>query len=162
MPNNVQTTAQFVCVRVCVCVCVCVCASKVMLKILSSQASTVWNQELPDIQAVLRKGSGTRDEIVNICWIIEKAREFQENIYPCFTDYAKVFDCMDHNKLWKILEEMGIQNHLTCILRNFCGRQEATIRTGQGVMDWLRIEKGVHQGCILSSYLFNLYTEHII
>ena len=114
------------------------------------------------MQAVLRKGRGTGDKIVNICWIIEKAREFQENIYSWFIDYAKAFDCMDQNKLCRILEEMGIQDHLTCILRNIYGRQEATIRTGQGTMDWLRIGKGVHQDCISSLDLFNLYAEHII
>ena len=94
------------------------------------------NQELPDVQAEFRKGRGTRDQIVNICWIIEKAREFQKNIYFCFIDYAKAFDFLDHNKLWTILKEMGIPDHLTCLLRNLCAGQEATVRTGHGTMDW--------------------------
>ena len=110
------------------------------------------NRELPDVQAGFRKGRGTRDQIANIHWIIEKAREFQKNIYFCFIDYAKAFDC-DHNKLWKILKEMGILDHLTCLLRNVYASQETTVRTGRGTTDWFKIEKGVYQGCILSSYL---------
>ena len=106
------------------------------------------NRELPDVQAGFRKGRGTRDQIANICWIIEKAREFQKNIYFCFIDYAKAFDCVDHNKLWKILKEMGIPDHLTCLLRNLYANQEATGRTGQGTTDWFQIGKGVRQGCI--------------
>ena len=102
------------------------------------------NQELPDIQAVLRKSRGTRDQIVNICWIIVKARDFQENIYSCFIDYAKAFDCMDYNKLWKILKEVGIPDHLTYLLRNLYASQEATVRNGHGTTDWFQIGKGVH------------------
>ena len=106
------------------------------------------NRELPDVQAGFRKGRGTRDQIANICWIMEKAREFQKNIYFCFMDYAKAFDCMDHNKLWKILKEMGLLDHLTCLLRNLYAGQEAVVRTGHGTTDWFQIGKGVHQGCI--------------
>ena len=125
-------------------------ASKVMLKILQERLHSMWNCELPHVPAGFRKGRGTRDQIANICWIIEKAREFQKNIYYCLTDYAKSFDCVDHNKLWKILKEMGIANHLTCLLRNLYGDQETTVRTRHGTTDWLQIGKGVHQGCILS------------
>ena len=120
------------------------------------------NRELPNIQADFRKGRGTRDPIANICWIIEKAREFQKNIYFCFTDYAKAFDCVDHNKLWKILKQMGIPLHLTCFLRNLYAGQEATVRTGHGTADWFQIGKGVHQGCILLPCLFNLCAEYIM
>ena len=101
------------------------------------------------------------DQIANICWIIKKAREFQKNIYFCFIDYSKAFDCVDHNKLWKILKEMRIPDHLTCLLRNLYAGQEATVRTEHGT-DWFQIGKGVHQGCILSPCLFNLYAEHIM
>ena len=118
------------------------------------------NRELPDVEAGFRKGRGTRDQIANICWIIEKAREFQKNI--CFIDYAKVFDCVDHNKLWEILQEMGIPDHLTFPLRNLYAGQEAEVRIGHGTMDWFQIGKGVHQGCILSPCLFNLYAEYIM
>ena len=103
-----------------------------------------------------------RDQIANIYWIIEKAREFQKNIYFCFIDYAKAFDCVDHNKLWKILKEMGIPDHLTCLLRNLYVDQDATVRTGHGTTDWFQIGKGVCQGCILAPYLFNLYAEYIL
>ena len=103
------------------------------------------NRELPDVQAGFRKGRGTRDQIANICLIIKKAREFQKNIYFCFIDYAKAFDCVDHNKLWKILKEMGIPDHLTCLWRNLYAGQEATVRTGHGTTDWFQIGKGVHQ-----------------
>ena len=103
-----------------------------------------------DVQAAFRKGRGTRDQIANICWIIKKAREFQKNIYFCCIDYAKAFDCVDHNKLWEILKEMGIPDHLTYLLRNLYAGQEATVRTGHGTTDWFQIEKGVHQSCILS------------
>ena len=120
------------------------------------------NHELPDVQTGFRKGRGTRDQIANICWIIKKARELQKNIYFCFIDYAKAFDCVDHNKLWKILKEMGIPNNLTCLLRNLYAGQEATVRTGHGTTDWFQIEKGVRQGCILSPCLFNLYAEYIM
>jgi len=119
-------------------------------------------QELPDVKAGFRKGRGTRDQIANISWIIEKAREFQKNIYFCFIDYAKAFDCVDHNKIWKLLKEMGIPDHLICLLRNLYAGQEVTVRTGQGTKDWFKIGKGVHQGCILSPYLFNLYAEYIM
>ena len=108
------------------------------------------NRELPDVQAGFRKGRGTRDQISNIRWITGKARDFHTNMYFCFIDYTKAFDCVDHNKLWKILKEMGIPDHLTCLLRNLYAGQEATIRTGHGTTDWFQIGKGVHQGCILS------------
>ena len=120
------------------------------------------NHELPDVQAGFRKGRGTRDQIANIGWIMEKAREFQKNIYFCFIDYAKAFDYVDHNKLWKILQEMGIRDHLTCLLRNLYAGQEATVRTGPGTTDWFQIGKRVHQGCILSPCLFNFYAEYIM
>ena len=120
------------------------------------------NHELPDVQAGFRKGRGTRDQIDNIHWIIEKAREFQKNIYFCFIDYAKAFDCVDHIKRWKILKEMGIPDHLTCLLRNLYAGQEATVRTGYASTDWFQIRKGVHQGCKLSPWLFNLYAEYIM
>ena len=120
------------------------------------------NRELPDIQAGFRKGRGTRDQLANICWIIETAREFQKNIYFCFIDYAKAFDCVDHNKPWKILKEMGIPDHLICLLRNLYAGQEATVRTEHGTTDWFHIGKGVRQGCILSLCLFNLYAEYIM
>ena len=120
------------------------------------------NYEFPDVQAGFRKGRGTRDQIVNICWIIKKAREFQKNIYFCFIDYPKAFDCVDYNKLWKILREMGIPDHLTCLLRNLYACQEATVRTGHETTDWFQIGKGVHQGCILSPCLFNFYAENIM
>jgi len=137
-------------------------ASKVMLKILQARLQQYMNHELPDIQAHFRKGRGTRDQIANICWIIEKAREFQENIYLCFIDYAKAFDCVDHNKLWKILKEMGITDHLTCLLINLYAGQEATVRSGRGKTDWFLIGKGACQGCILSLCLFNLCAEYIM
>ena len=117
------------------------------------------NRELPDVQPGFRKGRGTRYQIANIHWIIEKAREFQKNIYFCFIDYAKTFDCVDDKKLWKILQELGIPDHLTCFLRNLYAGQEATVRTGHGTIAWFQIRKGVCQGCILSPCLFNLYAE---
>ena len=120
------------------------------------------NHELPHVQAGFRKGRGTRNQIANIHWIIKTAREFQKNIYFCFTDYAKAFDCMDHNKLWKTLKEVGITDHLTCLLRNLYASQEATVRSGHGTTDWFQIKKGVHQSYILSPCLFNLYTEYIM
>ena len=118
--------------------------------------------ELPNVQAGFRRVRGTSDQIANIHWIIEKAREFQKNIYFCFIDYAKVFDSVDHNKLWKILKEIGISDHLTCLLRNLYAGQEATVRTGHGTTDWFQIEKGVHQGCILLPSLFYFYAEYIM
>ena len=120
------------------------------------------NHELPDVQAGFRKGRGTRDQIANIHWIVEKAREFQKNIYFCFIDYAKAFDCVDHNKLWNILKEMGIPDHLTCFLRSLYAGQEATVRTGHGTADSFQIGKGVHQGCIWSHCLLNYYAEYIM
>ena len=120
------------------------------------------NRELPNVQAGFRKGRGTRDQIANIRWIMEIAREFQKNIYFCFIDYAKAFDCVDHNKLWKILQEMGIPDHMTCLLRNLYAGQEATVRTRHETTDWFQIGKGVLQGCILSPCLFNLYAEYIM
>ena len=119
-------------------------------------------EEISDIQAGFRKGRGTRYQITNIHWIIGKAREFQKNIYFCFIDYANAFDCADHNKLWKILKEMGIADHLTYLLRNLYADQEATVRFGHGTTDWFQIGKGVHQGCMLSPCLFNLYAEYIM
>ena len=108
----------------------------------------MWQELTPDVQAVFRKGRGTRDQIANICWIIEKTRGFQKNIYFCFIDFAKAFDHVDHNKLWKILKEMEIPDHLTCLLRNLYASQEATVRTRRGTMDWFQIGKGVHLGCL--------------
>ena len=120
------------------------------------------NCEISDVQAGFRKGRGTRDQIANIRWIMEKAREFQKSTYFCLIDNAKDFVCVDHNKLWKILKEMGIPDHLTCLLRNLYAGQEATVRTGHGTADWFQIAKGVHQGCILKPCLFNLYVEYIM
>ena len=133
-----------------------------MLKILQARLQQYVNHELPDVQAGFKKGRGTRDQSVNICWIIEKAREFQKNICFCLIDYAKAFDCVDHNKLWKILQEIGIRDHLTCLLRNLYAGQEATVRTGHETTDWFQIGKGVYQGYILSPCLFNLYAEYIM
>ena len=130
-----------------------------MLKILQTRLQQYVNCELPDVQAGLRKGRGTRDQIANICCLMEKAREYQKNIYFYFIDYAKAFDCVDHNTLWKILKEMGIPDHLTRLLRNLYAGQEAAVRTGRGTTDWFQIGKGVRQGCILSLCLFNLSTE---
>ena len=118
------------------------------------------NQELLDVQAGFRKGRGTRDHIANIHWIIEKAREFQKNFF--FIDYAKAFNCVDHNKLWKILKKMGIPDHLTCLLRNLYAGQEATVRTGHGTMDWFQNGKGICQGCTLSICFLNFYVEYIM
>ena len=135
-------------------------ASKVMLKILQASLQQNMKRELPDVQAGFRKGRETRDQIANIHWITQKAREFQENI--CFIHYAKAFDCVDHNKLWKIFKEMGIPDHLTCLLRDVYAGQEATVRTRHGTTDWFQIGKGVCQGYILPPYLFNLYAEYIM
>ena len=121
-----------------------------MLKILQDRLQQYVNRELPDVQAGFRKGRGTRDQIANLRWIMEKAREVQKNIYFCFIDYAKAFDCVDHNKLWKIQKEMGIPDHLTCLLRNLYAGQEATVRTGHGTMDWFQIGKGLHPGYMLN------------
>ena len=130
-----------------------------MLKSLQARLEQYVIHELPDVQAGFRKGRGTRDQIANIHWIIETAREFQKNIYFCFIDYVKAFDCVDHNKLWKILKEMEIPDHLTCLLRNLYAGQEATVRTGHGTTDRFQIGKGVRQGYILAPCLFNLYAE---
>ena len=137
-------------------------ATKVMLKTLRVRLQQYVKCELPDVQAGFGKGRGNRDQIASIHWIIKKAREFQKNIYFCFVDYAKVFECVNHIKLWKILKKMGIPDHLICLLRNFYAGQEATVRTGHGTTDWFQIGKGVHQGCILSPCLFNLYAEYIM
>ena len=133
-----------------------------MLKILQARLQQYMSCELPDVEAGFRKGRGTRNQIANICWIIKKAREFQKNIYFCFIDCVKAFDCVNHNKLWKILKEMGIPDHMTHLLRNLYAGQEATIRTGHGPTDWFQIGKGVCQGCILSPCLFNVYIEYIM
>ena len=127
-----------------------------MLKILQARFQQYVNHELPDVQAGFTKDRGTRNQIANIHWIREKARKFQKNIYFCFIDYAKAFDWVDYNKLWKILQEMGILDHLICLLRNLYAGQEAKVRTGHGKTDWFQIGKGVCQGCILSPRLFNL------
>ena len=137
-------------------------ASKVMLKILQARLQQYVNRKLPDVQAGFRNSSRTRDQIANIRWIIEKVREFQKNIYFCFTEDVKSFDCVDHNKLWKILEEMGILDHLTCLLRSLYTDQEATVRTRHGTVDWFQIGKRVYQGYILSPCLFNLYAKYIM
>ena len=133
-----------------------------MLKILQARLQQYMNHELPDVQVGFRKGRGTKDQIANIHWIIEKAREFQRNIYFCFIDYTKTFKCVDHNRLWKILEEMKITDHLTCLLRNLHAGQEVTARTGHETTDWFQIRKRVCQGCVLSPCLFNFYAEYIM
>ena len=150
MPKNVQTIAQLHSSHM-----------QVMLKILQAGLQQYMNRELPDVQAGFRKSKGTRDQIANIRWIIGKVREFQKNIYFCFIDYAKALDCVGHNKLWEILREIGIPDHLTCLLRNLYAGQEARVRTGHGTTDWLHTGKGVHQGCIVSLSLFNLNAEYI-
>ena len=141
MPKNVQTTLTIALISH---------ASNLRLKILQARLQQYMNRELADIQSGFRKGRRTRDQIANIHWIIKTARKFQKNTYFCFVDFAKTFDCVDHYKLWKILQEMGIPDHLTCLLRNLYARQEATVRTGHGTTDWFQIGKGVYQGCILS------------
>ena len=155
MPKKVQTTIQLhsshmqLIVRLC-------------SKSFKLDFSSMWTDELPDVQAGFWRGRGTRDQIANIHWIIKKAREFLKNIYFCFIDYAKAFDYVYHNLLWKILKEMGIPDHLTCLLRNLYAGQEATVRTGHGTTDWFQIGKGVHRVCILSPCLFNFYAEYIM
>ena len=139
MPKNAQTTTQLHSSH-----------TLVMLKILQTRLQQYVNHELPDVQAEFRKGRGTRHQIANIYWIIEKAREFQINIYFYFIDYAKAFDCVDHNKLWKILQEMGIPDHLTCLLRNLHAGQETIVGTRHETIDWLEIGKGVYGGCIVT------------
>ena len=151
MPKNAQNTTQLHSSH-----------TLVMLKILQARLQQCVNHELPDVQADFRKGRGTRNQTANICEIIAKAREFQKNIYFCFIDYAKSFDCVDHNKLWKILKEMGIPDHLTCLLRNLYAGKEATVRTRHGTTEWFQIGKGVCQCCILSPCFFNLYAEYIM
>ena len=153
MPKNAEATTQLHSSHVLV---------KVMLKILQARLEQYLTCELPDVQAGFREGRGTREQIANICWISEKAREFQKNIHFCFIDYAKAFDCVDHNKLWKFLQEMGILGDLTWLLRYLYAGQEATVRTGHGTTDWFQVRKGVHQGCILSPCLFNLHAEYIM
>ena len=133
-----------------------------MLKIFQAGLQQYVKQELSDVQTGFWKGRGTRDQIANIHWIIEKARELQKNIYFCFIDYAKAFDHVDHNELWKILEEMGIPDRFTCLLRNLYGCQEATVNIGHGTTEWFQIRKGVQQGCKLSPCLFNLYAGYIM
>ena len=133
-----------------------------MLKILQSRLQQYMSQDLSDVQAWFRKGRGTRDQIADIHWITEKARKFHKNTYFCFIDYGKAFDCVDHNKLWKSLQDIGIPDHLTCLLRKLYAGQEATVRTGHGTIDWFNIGKRVHQGCILLPCLFNLYAENIM
>ena len=149
MPKNVQTIAKLHSSH----------TSKALLKILQVRLQQYVNYEFPDVQAGFRNGRGAGDQITNIRWIIEKARELQKNIYFCFIDYSKAFDCVDHNKQWKILKELGIPDDLTCLLRNLYAGQEATVRTGHGTTDWFQIGKGVHESCILSPCLFNLYSE---
>ena len=133
-----------------------------MLKILQARLQKYVNHELPDVPAGFIKGRGTRDAVANAHWIIKKARELQKNIYFCFIDYTRVFDCVVQNKLWKILQEMGIPDSLTCLLRNLYAGQEATVRTGHGTTDWFPIGKGVHQGYMLSPCLFNFSAEYIM
>ena len=133
-----------------------------MLKIIQARFQRYVNHEFSDVQAGVGKGRGIRDQTANIHWIIKKARKFQKNIYFCFIDYDKAFDCVDHNKLWKILKEMGIPDHLTCLLRNMYVVQEATVRTRHGTTDWFQIEKEVCQGCILSPCLFKLNADYIM
>ena len=133
-----------------------------MLKIFQARLQQYMNHELPDVQAGFRKGRGTGDQIANIHWIVEKAREFQKNIYFCFIDYNKTFDYVDCKKLWKILKQMGIPDHLTCLLRNLYAGQEVTVRTRHGTTDWFQIGKGECQDCILSPCLFNFYAEYIM
>ena len=137
-------------------------ASKVMLKILQARLQQYVNSELLDVQAGFRKGRGTRDQIANIHWIIEKVKEFQTHIYICFIDYAKTFDYVDYNKLCTVIKNTGLPNHLTCLLRHLYAGQEATVRTRLGTTDCFKIGKGVRQGCILSPCLFNLYAENIM
>ena len=153
MSKNVQTTTQL-------------CSFHMLVRLCSKSFRLSFrqymNRELPDVQAGFKKGRGTRDQIANIRWIIEKAREFQKNIYFCLIDYAKAFDCVDQNKLWKILKEMRIPDHLTCLLRNLCVGQEATVRTLHGTMDWFKIGKEIYQGCILSPCLLSLYAAYIM
>ena len=136
-------------------------ASRVMLKILQPRLQKNVNPKLPDAQTRIRKGRGNRDQIASICWIIEKTRQFQKKTYLCFNDHIKSVDCVNHNRLWEILQKMGLPDCLTCLRRNLYPGQEATVRTGHGTTDWLQIGKGVCQGCLLSPRLFNFYAEYI-
>ena len=149
MPKNVQTTAQLH------------SSSKVMLKILHTRLQKYMNSELPDVQVGFRKGRGTRAQTANIHWIIKKARVPEKHLFLLYW-LRQAFNCVDNSKMWKILQEMGIPEHLTCLLRNLYAGQEATVRTGHGTTDWFQIGKGVRQGCILSPCLFNLYAEYIM
>ncbi|CAH2302922.1 Hypothetical predicted protein [Pelobates cultripes] len=133
-----------------------------MLKILQARLKQYMDRELPDVQASFRRGQGTRDQIANVRWVTEKAREFQKNIYFCCKDYSKAFDCVDHNNMWQVLKEMGVPDNLTRLLRNLYVDQEATVRTEHGTTEWFKIVKGVRQVCILSPYLFTLYAEYIM
>ena len=151
MSKNIQTTIA--CISH---------ANKVMLKILQARLQQYTNWELPDVQVAFRKGRGTRDQITNIHWIIKKAEEFQKNIYFYFIAYTKGFDCVEHNKLWKILKEVGIPDHLTCLLRNLYAGQKATVGTEHETTDQFQSGEGVHQVCILSPCLFNFYAEYIM
>ena len=153
MPKNAQITIQLHSFHI---------WAKLCSENLQARPQQAVNWELPNVQVGFRNSRGTRDQISNICWIREKAREFQKNIYFCFIDYPTAFDCVDHNKLCKILKEMEIPDHLTCLLRNLYAGQEATVRTAHGIMDWYQIGKGVHQSCIFSPCLFNLYAEYIM
>ena len=137
-------------------------ASKIMLKILQARLQQYMNCQIPDVPAGFRKGRGPRNQIANIHWIIENSREFQKNVYFCFIYYTKAFDCVDHNQLWKILQEIGIPDHLICLLRNLYAGQEATVRNGHETTDWFQIGKEVRQSCILSPCLFNLNAEYIM
>ena len=137
-------------------------SSLTQYRLIQARLQQYVNRELPDVQASFRKGRGTRDQIANICWIIENTKEFQKNIYSCFIDYATAFDCVDHSRLWNILKEMGIPDHLIYPLRNLYAGQEANVRTGHGTTDWFQTGKGVRQGCMLSPCLFNLYAEDIM
>ena len=161
MPKNARTTAHLHSSHTLVKQCSKFSKAK-KKKIIQGKLHQYINHDLPDIQAGFRKGRGTRDQSANICWITKKAREFQEKIYFCLIDYAKAFDCFCHHKLWKILKEMGIPDHLTCLLRSLYAGQEATVTTAHGTTDWFQIEKGVCPGCILSPCLFNLHAEYIM
>ena len=153
MPKNVQTTAKLHSFHT---------LAKGCSKFFQARLQQYVNWELPNVQAGFKKGRGTSDQITNICWVIEKAREFQESIYFCFIDYAKAFGYVDHKKLWKILKEMGIPDYLICLLRHLYAGQETTVRTLHGTTDWFKIGKGVHQGCIFLLCLLNLYAEDMV
>ena len=153
MPTNAQTTEQLHSAHM---------RKEEMLKILQARLQQYANCELPVVQSGFRKGIGTRDQVANICWIIEKVRTFQKSFYLCFINYTKAFDCVDHSKLWEILQEMGKLEHLSCLLINLYAGQEARFRTEHGTTDWFQIGKVVCQCCLLSLCLFNLYAEYIM